>query len=214
MAEDFVYVIGASESSRVKIGHSCNLNRRLGDIQRMSPVPLLLLWSHPGTYELEGVLHREFDAYRQHGEWFDFGGQDPIPLVEAKVRSCHPRLFHSSRVSALRGNSGPAVEAQIQTALLDLHLATQAADDAAADAEAKALDRARVVARIVDLCGGNQSDAARRIGIDQSRVNRLVQKVRAADLASKQVHHRDGAPRTNETGNLQLRDTPTTEGPA
>ncbi len=112
------------------------------------------------------------------------------------------------------GFTGPATEAQIETALLDLHLATQAADAAAADAEAKALDRARVVARIVDLCGGNQSDAARRIGMDQSRVNRLVQKVRAADLAGKQVHHRDGDPRNTEISNLELRDTTTTEGPA
>jgi len=30
--------------------------------------------------------------------------------------------------------------------------------------------------------------------------------------SGKQVHHRDGDPRNNETSNLELRDTPTTEG--
>jgi len=52
--------------------------------------------------------------------------------------------------------------------------------EAARGAEAAHLRRARIVARIVELCGGNQSEAARRIGIDHSRVNRLVQKARAA----------------------------------
>lgn len=108
--------------------------------------------------------------------------------------------------------TAPMNEARIEAALLDLHLATQAADDAAENAEAKALDRARVVARIVELCSGNQSDAARRIGMDQSRVNRLVQKVRAADLTGKHLHHRDGNPRNNDSANLEIRDTPTTEG--
>ena len=112
----------------------------------------------------------------------------------------------------LNGFTGPATEAQLEAALLDLHLATRAADDAAAEAEVKALDRARVVARIVALLGGNQSEAARRIGIDQSRVNRLVQKARAADLTGKQLHHRDGDPTNNHPGNLEPRDTPTTEG--
>jgi propanediol dehydratase small subunit len=50
------------------------------------------------------------------------------------------------------------------------------AEEDAAKAQASALARAAGVARVVSLCGGNQREAARRLGIDQSRVSRLVAK--------------------------------------
>jgi predicted XRE-type DNA-binding protein len=50
------------------------------------------------------------------------------------------------------------------------------AEQTARDAQAAALARAAAVARVVSLCGGNQSEAARRLGIDQSRVSRLAAK--------------------------------------
>ena len=43
-----------------------------------------------------------------------------------------------------------------------------------------ALYRAQRVAVVVALCGGNQSEAARLLGIDQAAVNRLVRKARLA----------------------------------
>lgn len=52
----------------------------------------------------------------------------------------------------------------------------QVAEQAAQDA---ALRRARAVTDVVDLCGGSQSEAGRLLGLDQSRVNRLVKKARA-----------------------------------
>lgn len=108
------------------------------------------------------------------------------------------------------GYTPPITEAAIEAAVAAVRLATREANQATDDAEAKARVRAEAVANLVKLCGGNQSEAARRIGLDQSRVNRLVQKARA-HLAGTQVNHLDGDPRNNELANLELRDTPTEE---
>jgi hypothetical protein len=43
-----------------------------------------------------------------------------------------------------------------------------------------ALERAKAVAEVVAYCGGNQSEAARVLEIDQSTVNKLVKKARTA----------------------------------
>lgn len=58
--------------------------------------------------------------------------------------------------------------------------ATEAWAEAAAAADARAMDRARAAADVVALCGGNQSMAARTLHLDQSTVNKLVKKARAA----------------------------------
>lgn len=84
MTEERVYVIGTPGSSTVKIGRSINVERRLADIQRMSPVPLEVLWSTPGGHELETALHRHFRPYRSHGEWFRFH-RPAAPLIRRAV---------------------------------------------------------------------------------------------------------------------------------
>ena len=89
-----VYVIGSATSSRVKIGTSKDVNKRLGDIQRMSPEPLEVLWQTAGSYRLEGALHSHFANRRTHVEWFDFAGESPVKLIEAAVNSFN----HSSRL--------------------------------------------------------------------------------------------------------------------
>ncbi|NWF25268.1 GIY-YIG nuclease family protein [Streptomyces sp. PKU-EA00015] len=85
MTQECVYVIGAPGSSTVKIGRTANLAKRLGDIQRMSPVHLSVLWAHPGGHELETALHRHFKEIRSHGEWFRFDS-DPVPVIEKAVQ--------------------------------------------------------------------------------------------------------------------------------
>jgi|GEM_PF-4613863 len=47
----------------------------------------------------------------------------------------------------------------------------------AAAADAAALDRAHAVADVVAITGGNQSYAARALGLNQSTVNRLLKKI-------------------------------------
>lgn len=84
-AGEVVYVLGTSDSNTVKIGRTTNLNQRLAAIQRMSPIPLSILWTHPGGSQLEANLHRHFKALRSHGEWFTFG-RDPVPLIQWVVQ--------------------------------------------------------------------------------------------------------------------------------
>jgi HNH endonuclease/Helix-turn-helix domain len=102
----------------------------------------------------------------------------------------------------------------VAVAIAEAHgMGEQAARDAA-QAQASALRRAAAVAQVVELCGGNQTEAARRLGLDQSTVNKLVRKARAAagEPTRQDVHHTDGDPRNNDPANLELRDAPTTEG--
>lgn len=83
---ELVYVLGTPGSNIVKIGRTTNLAKRVADIQRMSPVPLVVLWSCPGGHELETNLHRHFKTVRSHGEWFAFA-EDPVSLVRQAVES-------------------------------------------------------------------------------------------------------------------------------
>ncbi|MEG8275740.1 GIY-YIG nuclease family protein [Streptomyces sp. AHA2] len=85
MPEEVVYVLGTPGSNTVKIGRTANLPKRVADIQRMSPVPLTVLWTHPGGSELESRLHRHFASQRSHGEWFTFTSGDPVPQIKAAV---------------------------------------------------------------------------------------------------------------------------------
>lgn len=82
---EVVYVLGTPGSNTVKIGRTINTQKRLADIQRMSPVPLQVLWTHPGGHELETNLHRQFSALRTHGEWFAFGS-DPVISVQWAIK--------------------------------------------------------------------------------------------------------------------------------
>lgn len=84
---DLVYVLGSTETRRVKIGHSTDVPKRAADIQRMSPVPLTVLGQFEGGLELEGALHKRFRPFRTHGEWFDFGDLDPLVEVTAGVEA-------------------------------------------------------------------------------------------------------------------------------
>ncbi|MEU3363876.1 MarR family transcriptional regulator [Streptomyces pseudogriseolus] len=77
----WVYVIGSPVVRPVKIGVSDDPEARLDDLQTGSPVPLVLLWQVHGGQRLEIALHERFAAVRTHGEWFDFGDDDPVLTV-------------------------------------------------------------------------------------------------------------------------------------
>ncbi|MFF7023016.1 GIY-YIG nuclease family protein [Streptomyces klenkii] len=106
MKAQCVYVIGTPGSSTVKVGRTTDLPRRLADIQRMSPVPLQVLWTHPGGPDLETNLHRQFSALRSHGEWFTFGG-DPVAAVRWAVEQ-QPWLRHKVSLKKARAKRGEA----------------------------------------------------------------------------------------------------------
>lgn len=82
---EYVYLIACTENSLVKIGRSVDVDRRFGDIQRMAPVRLEILWKTEGDWRLESQLHRVFRERRVHGEWFDFSGCDPVRMAQGAV---------------------------------------------------------------------------------------------------------------------------------
>ena len=84
---EIVYVLGTPGSHTVKIGRTTNLAKRVAEIQRMSPVPLVVLWTHPGGHELETNLHRHFAPSRSHGEWFTFASGNPVQEIKAAVEA-------------------------------------------------------------------------------------------------------------------------------
>jgi len=81
--DGWIYLIGSADHKHVKLGTTENVARRLRELQTGSPVQLQVLWTSPGGRPLEKALHRKLDAYRQHGEWFDLSGHDPVELVRS-----------------------------------------------------------------------------------------------------------------------------------
>lgn len=71
-SQEYVYVIGSHDRPLVKIGRTVSLVRRLGEIQRMSPAKLEILWFTAGGVDLELALHDLLRSRREHGEWFRF----------------------------------------------------------------------------------------------------------------------------------------------
>jgi hypothetical protein len=103
VAGEVVYLIGSSTSRLVKIGRTKNVSARLRSIRNMSPAPLEVQWTTPGGYALEAHLHCTLARYRAHGEWFDFGSEDPLELIGPAVSAYHhgvnaPRNQHGSGI--------------------------------------------------------------------------------------------------------------------
>jgi hypothetical protein len=70
-AGHIVYFVGG-EAGPVKIGFTQQpMKARLVCIQNGSPVKLHVLATTPGFKQLERIYHKQFAAYRLHGEWFE-----------------------------------------------------------------------------------------------------------------------------------------------
>lgn len=67
-AKSFVYVIGSDAA--VKIGRSIDPQRRYGQLQQSSPVPLTIYAIVPEFVVSEERAHEMWAHLRQHGEWF------------------------------------------------------------------------------------------------------------------------------------------------
>jgi hypothetical protein len=66
-----VYVLQCEETSRFKIGITQNLKQRFKEIQTTCPTRLRVIFSfYTISQEVERYLHRVFERYRLHGEWF------------------------------------------------------------------------------------------------------------------------------------------------
>lgn len=71
-AKGLVYFMRRSDGvGAIKIGCSKLPRSRLAAMQVWSPEKLEIVAAVPGTFADEARLHRQFDAYRLHGEWFE-----------------------------------------------------------------------------------------------------------------------------------------------
>lgn len=71
--QSYVYFLQGGDSGLIKIGKANDVNKRIADIQRMSPVVLNILCAIKckDAHKLESELHNRFMKYRRHGEWFE-----------------------------------------------------------------------------------------------------------------------------------------------
>jgi hypothetical protein len=90
-----VYAIGTTSGATIKIGTTTNLPRRFAAIQAMSPQPLVIHWHTRGGADLEHHLHGVFRERRQHGEWFDFSGDDDVVRLIADAAEAHAAVAES-----------------------------------------------------------------------------------------------------------------------
>lgn len=132
----FVYLIGSPGVSSIKIGFSRHPQKRLSQIQCMSPVPLQLLWTHPAWPEMEAYLHQTFAGSRSHGEWFTFDS-DPVAQVAQAVAA-----REASRPAG--GRQNPALLAAVVEARNDHLQARAELEDAIREARQEGLSLADI----------------------------------------------------------------------
>lgn len=83
--ECIVYLIRCKNTSYYKIGHTGDLEARMGDLQVANPHELEVIGIIDADDKEEGLsiekrLHLAFRKYRLHGEWFDFKNRDIVWL--------------------------------------------------------------------------------------------------------------------------------------
>jgi len=67
-----IYFLKAND--KVKIGYADDPSKRILGIQTSSPFEIEVLLIIDGNYDKESELHKRFQKYRTHGEWFDLEG--------------------------------------------------------------------------------------------------------------------------------------------
>ena len=107
---DSLYVIGEPAGSVVKIGRAGNVERRLRGLAASSPVRLVLRHVEPGLGPAETDVHKTFDDWRLHGEWFDFSDTDPVQAVRDALRAI-PDLAWLWSLPAARAAIAAEIEA-------------------------------------------------------------------------------------------------------
>ena len=65
-----VFRADTDQGAMYKIGFSRNPKRRRADLSRQCGYPLVIVGTCAGTAAKENALHKEFAAWRTHGEWF------------------------------------------------------------------------------------------------------------------------------------------------
>jgi len=79
---DFIYVIHAVGTNRVKIGFSSDPQRRLVALQTGSSFPLAIIGVRAGSLKLEQAIHGQLQDCRVEGEWFDIAPDEALKIVQ------------------------------------------------------------------------------------------------------------------------------------
>lgn len=175
---EVVYVIGNCDSPRAKIGRSKSVGIRLGTIQRMSPVPLSILWQTEGGSELESALHRRFGSQRVHGEWFDFGNKDPAVEVAAAVDDIRAELAQAAsaaeeRERRRRERRQPANYAEALRFLDEATVRVLQLRDALAEVEAEAIECVATALKSCVTAGGNRTEVQKHSPFSPPTVRKI-----------------------------------------
>ena len=115
--ESLVYALATSDRTKVKIGTTVNLKRRMRDLTQGTEGALDLIATWSGGRALERWFHDTFAAYRIHHEWFRHEGalREAIeryttsPTVDPLAHCAKPPTT-TSEVSSTTSDPQPAVE--------------------------------------------------------------------------------------------------------
>lgn len=109
MTAGYVYIIGSEDGTGYfKVGRSCDVERRLKEIQAYSPLPLRA-WNKihfPDVEAAESLFHDMWASYRKHGEWFDLplDAVHLFCLMAAQIESANQLLGQAwSQIRDLQG---------------------------------------------------------------------------------------------------------------
>jgi DNA-binding NtrC family response regulator len=97
------------------------------------------------------------------GEWFPDAMDEDGDLIPS---------IADDMAAIINNDAGLHTRLQVE----EIRKATAAWEDSTRETNRLSDDRARRIAAFVKHCGGNQSHAARILGLDQSTVNKLVKK--------------------------------------
>jgi len=84
---NFVYIIGNSDNSYIKIGVSSDVENRIKQLQTGSWSELGLLYKSmacSNSFDIETRIHNKLKDKRIHGEWYDLSEKEAITLIEAE----------------------------------------------------------------------------------------------------------------------------------
>lgn len=98
----------ASSGTRIKIGVTQNVERRLKEVEVHLAEPLALLGVIDGSLQSEKALHAQFAAYHLNGEWFRNCAEIRALISDLLSAPVRDWLFVSGR---LRAKSAPPTDA-------------------------------------------------------------------------------------------------------
>ena len=120
---DHLYIIGEPGQPVAKVGRSADVRRRLRDLTRDSPAPLVIRHVEPGLGPAERLVHDALAERRLHSEWFDFSGLDPRATVSSALLSFDQLAWLRGMTAAIEDASGEQGPAQLARARQVLHRA-------------------------------------------------------------------------------------------